>query len=55
MTIKLRHIEHSLAKHKGLVIFNPAVGGWSRSEGVKNIWSPALEEVKNFYISFEGG
>ena len=30
-------------RSRGLAIFNPAVGGWSRGEGVKNIWRPALE------------
>ena len=39
---------------KGVVILNPAVGQWSRGEGVKNILRPALGGLKMFYISFKG-
>ena len=38
---------------KGLVIFNPAVGGGREVRGVKNIWRPAWRGLKFFYISFE--
>ena len=39
---------------KGLVIFNPAVGGGREVRGVKNIWRPAWRGLKIFYISFKG-
>ena len=39
---------------KGLVIFNPAVGGGREVRGVKNIWILALGGLNNFLIFFEG-
>ena len=45
---------YSSVPNKGLVIFNPSVGGGRKVRGVKNIWRPALGGLKNFYISFKG-
>ena len=44
-----------LCNNKGLVIFNTAVGGWSRGEGFKNIWILALGGLKISFIFFEWG
>ena len=40
--VSSRYKKALLAFFNGLVIFNPAVGGWLRDEGVKNIWRSAL-------------
>ena len=34
--------------YKGLVIFNPAVAGWSRGEGGQKMLK-GIEKVKNFF------
>ena len=41
-------------KFKGLVIFNPAVGGWSTGEGGSKFFEDLLEGMKKLYIPFEG-
>ena len=40
---------------KRLVIFNPAVGGWSTGEGGQNFLKTCLRGDEKFYIPFEGG
>ena len=52
--VSSRYKKSLLAFFQGLVIFNPAIGGWSRDEGVKNIWRPVWGGLKIFCISFEG-
>ena len=44
-----------LCNNKVLVIFNTAVGGWSRGQGFKNIWILALGGLKISFIFFEWG
>ena len=39
---------------KGLVIFNPALGGWSTGEGVKSFWRPAWWGWKNCTLLLRG-
>ena len=46
--VSSRYKKSLLAFFQGLVIFNPAVVGWSRDEGVKNIWTRALGGSKIF-------
>ena len=40
--------------NKGLVIFNPAVGGWSRAEGVKNFRGLLEGGLKNHKFFLRG-
>ena len=40
---------------KGLVIFYPAVGGWSTGEGSQNFFEDLLEGDEKLYVPFEGG
>ena len=48
------HLDASKYLLLGVGHFQSSSRGWSRGEGVKNIWRPALGGLKKFYISFEG-
>ena len=45
----------NIAAHKGLVIFNPALGGWSRGKGGQKYLETSLRGFKNFLYFFKGG
>ena len=40
---------------KGLVIFNPAVGGWSRGVGGQKYLEACFRGVEKFLHFFQGG
>ena len=51
----LRLTKTTYVKHtKGLVIFNPAVGGWSRGEGGQKYLETCFRGVEFFLHSCEG-